>query len=84
MGTLTAFGPQEDFSYPARPADPKARWDLQWTARIRHRSTTSWLEMQGMSMGTANSQQAEQKKCKPKGGLFGGVIGAVTGVGGGC
>ncbi|WP_374531879.1 hypothetical protein, partial [Novosphingobium sp.] len=38
MGTLVAYGPEEDFAYPPRPADPKARWDLQWTARIRHRS----------------------------------------------
>ncbi|HEX7711552.1 MAG TPA: hypothetical protein VF418_11530 [Sphingomonadaceae bacterium] len=56
MGTLTAFGPEEDFSYPPRPANPKQPWNLEWTARIRHRSTTSWMETQGMTMGTANSQ----------------------------
>lgn len=56
FGTLTAFGPEEDFSYPPRPANPKTPWNLEWTARIRHRSTTSWMEAQGMTMGTANSQ----------------------------
>jgi hypothetical protein len=56
MGTLTAYGPQEDFSYPPRPANPKTPWNLEWTARIRHRSTTTWMEAQGMTMGTANSQ----------------------------
>ena len=56
MGTLTAFGPEEDFSYPPRPANPKTPWKLDWTARIRHRSTTNWMEAQGMTMGTANSQ----------------------------
>ena len=92
MGTLTAFGPEEDFSYPPRPAAAKARWDLQWTARIRHRSTTNWMEAQGMSMGTANSSMGQQgpqgqqpkKECKKKGGLFGGLAGAVMGGGNGC
>ncbi len=87
MGTLTAFGPEEDFAFPPRPANPKARWDLQWTARIRHRSTTSWMEMQGMTMGTAEQSQTQQgtqnpKQCKPKGGLFGAMAGAITGAGG--
>ena len=92
MGTLAAFGPEEDFSYPPRPAAAKARWDLQWTARIRHRSTTNWMEAQGMSMGTANSSMGQQgpqgqqpkKECKKKGGLFGGLAGAVMGGGNGC
>lgn len=43
VGTLTAFGPQESFAYPPRPADPKVAWKPDWTARIRHRSTTSWM-----------------------------------------
>jgi len=93
MGTLTAFGPQEDFSYPPRPTAANARWDLQWTARIRHRSTTSWMESEGMTMGTANSdsmgmqgQQAESQpveeapQCKPKKrGGFGGLGKALGG-----
>lgn len=94
MGTLTAFGPQEDFSYPPRPADAKARWDLEWTARIRHRSTTSWMEMQGMTMGldddndSASSDLAGKQpaaECKPKkkkrglGGLGGALGGALGG-----
>jgi hypothetical protein len=55
-GTLTAFGPEQDFSYPPRPTKAGVPWNLEWTARIRHRSTTSWMEAQGMTMGTANSQ----------------------------
>ncbi len=45
VGTLTAFGPEESFSYPPRPAA------LQWTARVRPRSTTSWMQIPGMSRG---------------------------------
>ncbi len=99
VGTLTAFGPEEDFSYPPRPAT--GPWNLEWTARIRHRSTTSWMEAQGMSMGTANSssqqaaqqgeQQPQQPECKPKrrglgglGGALGAAVEAATGSGNKC
>lgn len=79
MGTLTAFGPEEDFAYPPRPADSKAAWHLQWTARVRHRSLTSWMDMPGMAgMAGDTSGQSEQpqQNCKPKGGL-GGLLGGV-------
>lgn len=87
FGTLTAFGPEESFSYPPRPADPKAAWNLEWTARVRHRSTSSWMDAQGMSMGAAGQAQQEatpeggQKQCKPKGlkGMLGGAIGLPSG-----
>ena len=81
MGMMTAFGPEEDFSYPARPANAKEPWNLQWTARVRHRSTTSWMDMPGMP-GQAEEQQQQQgepKKCKPKG--LGGFIKAAAGAG---
>ena len=82
-GTLTAFGPQEEFSYPPRPADPKVPWNLEWTARIRHRSMTSWMEAPGMSMGAMESegQSSPSESCKPRGGL-GGMFGGVLGKGG--
>ena len=88
VGMLTAFGPLEDFSYPPRPADPKAVWNLDWTARIRHRSTTSWMDMpgmgqgmgQGMGMGMADESGAQpaqpRPECKPSRGL-GGLLGSV-------
>jgi len=89
FGTLTAFGPDENFSYPPRPDDANAPWNLQWTARIRHRSTTSWMEAQGMSMGTANDSlsegpEASRPECKPKrGGMFSAIAGGLLGGGSG-
>ncbi|HEX9807487.1 MAG TPA: hypothetical protein VGA34_11370, partial [Alteraurantiacibacter sp.] len=84
LGTLTAFGPEENFSYPPRPADANARWDMQWTARIRHRSTTSWMEAQGMSMGMADEEsETSEQECKPKRGL-GGLLGGVLPGSNGC
>ncbi|MDE8653672.1 hypothetical protein [Novosphingobium album (ex Liu et al. 2023)] len=87
VGTLTAFGPEEDFVYPPRPADPKVAWKPEWTARIRHRSTTSWMQAAGMSMGMQGQQQQEgsgQSNCKPRGGLGGMLGGALGGGGKGC
>ncbi|MEJ6009183.1 hypothetical protein [Novosphingobium aquae] len=89
MGTLTAFGPEENFSYPPRPADPKAAWAVQWTARVRHRSTTSWMDMPGMTggmpagMGSGEGPVPQQPRpnCKPRGlgGIMGGVLTGRTG-----
>ncbi len=83
MGMLTAYGPMEDFSYPPRPADVRTPWHLQWTARIRHRSLTSWMEMQGMTMGAGGQQtgqqpdQPHQPECRPRRGGLGGLLGGV-------
>lgn len=88
FGTLHAYGPEESFAYPPKPADPKARWVLEWTARIRHRSTTGFLVgMEGFGMGAGQGAQAEaadKPVCKPRkkgfGGLLGGAIGGALGV----
>jgi hypothetical protein len=77
MGNLYAFGPEENFAFPPKPADPKARWDLVWTARIRHRSSTSFMVgMPDMAdAGRGAEQPAEKPKCKRGlGGLIGGVL----------
>lgn len=90
FGTLHAYGPEESFAYPPKPADPKAKWALEWTARIRHRSTTGFLVgVEGF--GAQQPESAETPKCKPRkkglGGLLGGAVGGALGVpgaGDGC
>jgi hypothetical protein len=61
IGTLTAYGPMEDFSYPPRPANAATPWNLEWTARIRHRSMTTWMDIPGMpgGMGQGGMGQGE-------------------------
>lgn len=85
MGNLYAYGPEENFAFPPKPADAKARWDLIWTARIRHRSSTSFMvggpDMGAMRGGQANTGEPPAEKEKPKckrglGGLLGGALGA--------
>ena len=67
---LNAFGPEENFAYPPRPDNPRTPWNLQWTARIRHKSTTSLMDIPGMpDMGGMDdprqSQQAQQQHDAP-------------------
>jgi hypothetical protein len=89
VGSLNAFGPMEEFSYPPRPAS--GAWNLQWTARIRHKSTNSWMDIPGMNgaMGMDDSderptsRQQQQQQCRPKRGL-GGLLGQALGGGSGC
>ncbi|MBB3860483.1 hypothetical protein GGQ88_001749 [Novosphingobium hassiacum] len=90
FGTLHAYGPEESFSYPPKPADPKAKWALEWTARIRHRSTTGFL-IGVAGIGDAAADVPDRPQCKPKkkglGGLLGGALSGTLGVpsaGDGC
>ncbi len=87
FGSLTAYGPEEDFAFPPRPASPQVAWNLEWTARIRHKSSTSWMDMPGMpsgAMGQGQGQDTQQppprSDCtRPRGGLggLGGILGGV-------
>ncbi|MBN8808733.1 MAG: hypothetical protein J0I47_10970 [Sphingomonas sp.] len=78
MTQLYAYGPERTFAYPPRPANPRAAWHPDWTARIRYRANTALLlGMPGMggdrsgdgsSNGDANGGK---KKCRPRIGLGG-------------
>lgn len=88
VGSLNAFGPMEEFSYPPRPAT--GPWNLQWTARVRHKSTHSWMDIPGMNgamgMGDDEAQpdpRQQPQQCRPKRGL-GGLLGGALGGGSGC
>ena len=76
MTQLYAYGPERNFAYPPRPANPKVAWRPDWTARIRYRSNTTLIA--GMpGMGNADDDrggggnggdggQPPKKKCKPR------------------
>ena len=81
MTSLYAYGPQDDFSYPARPANAPRNWQPEWIARVRFRAST--MLMSGMpGMGDVGSEdgsseggegQAPQQSTLPRchGGLRG-------------
>lgn len=88
MGSLYAYGPEANFAYPPRPADPKIAWKPEWIARVRYRSNSMWMlngpDMSAM-MGDAGDtgeadEPAEQprprkKRCGGLGGMLGGAMG---------
>jgi hypothetical protein len=67
FGSMNAFGPEENFSFPPKPADPKAVWNIDWTAKVRFRAFSSFMtgmgNMGGMTDGGA-SEPRPKKKCK--------------------
>jgi hypothetical protein len=91
--SLYAYGPQESFAFPPRPANPKTPWKPEWTADIRHRSMTGFLlGMPAMDEAADNGRgrgdQQDKQQCQPKpkkrglgglGGLIGGALGGAIG-----
>ena len=78
MVSLQAYGPQADFAFPARPADPRKPWNPEWIARVRFRSSTMLIpgmEGVGAMSGTQGADTASEpakpakKKCKGLKGL---------------
>lgn len=95
MTNLYAYGPQEDFVYPPRPANPKTPWKPEWTAQIRHRSMNGFLlgmpdeggrsgKRAGNNGSKNGSEQNEECKPKPKKRGFGGLGGLIGGAIGGA
>lgn len=88
IGFMYAYGPEQEFAFPPRPANPKTPWRPDWTAKARFRSTTTvMLGMPGMGqMGdeSGGERGKPRKKCKPSlGGMLGGALGGALG-GGSC
>lgn len=69
---LAAYGKEANFSYPPRPSDPRQPWNIQWTAKVRYRSTTGALmgmDMGGMGggMGGQMGGRGEEGRGQPQG-----------------
>lgn len=89
MVQLYAYGPEADFAYPPRPANPKAPWHVQWTAKARYKSTTGLiLGMPGMDTMSRDESSANdnprdtrerEKQCRPHG--LGGLLKSAAGIG---
>ena len=86
MNTMYAYGPEQEFAYPPRPANPRIAWRPEWTAKARYRATAmSMIGMPGMAGGDDDGAQdaddnprPKRKKCKT-GGLLGSALGLPTG-----
>ena len=70
FGSMNAFGPEENFAFPPKPADPKAVWTIEWTATARFRAFASFMTGMGNSgMGDGGTTPAPKKKKPCKGPL---------------
>jgi hypothetical protein len=77
MYQFVAYGGESNFSYPARPADPKVAWNIEWTVKVRYRSATGGMlgmedpygsagDDDGADSGAADSGKGKKSR-KPKG-----------------
>lgn len=70
FGSMNAFGPEENFAFPPKPADPKAVWNIDWTAKVRFRAFASFMTGMGGGMagmqGMDDEDEGEAPKPKPK------------------
>jgi hypothetical protein len=69
FGSMNAFGPEENFSFPPKPADPKAVWNIDWTAKVRFRAFSSFMTGMGAmgdmsDSGDGSTGPKPKKKCK--------------------
>lgn len=67
FGSMNAFGPEENFSFPPKPADPKAVWNIDWTAKVRFRAFSSFMTGMGAmggAGGTSDEPGRKPKSCK--------------------
>ena len=72
MYTMTAYGNEANFSYPERPSDPKIPWNIQWTTKVRYKSTTGGIL--GQDMGAMGRDTQGEDKPKKKKSIMGELI----------
>ena len=57
MLSMIAFGPEANFSHPARPARAAASWKPEWAAKLRTKST--YMGMLGMDMASMMGRDSD-------------------------
>ena len=77
---VNAFGPEADFAFPPRPANPRAAWHPDWTAKVRYKSSAMLVPGMGGaiqgSQGQGGQGQGQGQPCRPSvGGMLGGMLG---------
>ena len=69
MLSFSAYGDELNLAHPPRPQDPKQPWDIQWTVKLRMKSTTSMPLGEGMaglgSGGPPSSRAASREAPAP-------------------
>jgi hypothetical protein len=63
--TLVGYGDEANFSHPPRPADPRTPWNIDWTVKVRYRTSDSAIL--GMDMGAMMGGAAAPPPAAPPG-----------------
>ncbi len=69
MLQFIAYGEELNLAHPPKPKDPKKRWDIEWSARVRLKSTAMMPLMadeEGNSSGNVSSPKKAKKTADPK------------------
>ncbi len=71
MYQFVAYGGEANFTWPARPADPKVAWNIEWTVKVRYRSATGGIlgmenPYAGMGEEAGERSPADSGKPAPK------------------
>jgi hypothetical protein len=75
--TLVAHGPEENFVYPPRPADPKVPWVQEWAVKARHVARTGSIAGMDMAAMGGGKTKSNKPRCQPEASdMVGGTIGA--------
>ena len=71
---VNAYGPQADFAYPPRPANPRLPWRPDWTVKVRYKSSA--MVVPGLGGAARQGQDNGTQPCRPSvGGMLGGMLG---------
>ena len=64
---MIAYGPESNFAWPPKPANPKTPWNPEWNVRVRTKSTTTaMLGMDMSAMGRRETQPPQEKQSLKK------------------
>jgi hypothetical protein len=67
MLRMIAYGPESNFAWPPKPANPKSPWNPEWNVRVRTKSTTTaMLGMDMAAMGQRGPQPPQEKQSLKK------------------
>ncbi len=69
MLQFIAYGEELNLSHPPKPKDPKQRWDIDWSAKVRLKSTSMMplmaIEEDGSARKTSTSRKTKKRE-EPK------------------
>ncbi len=68
MMQFIAYGEELNLTQPPKPKDPKKRWDIEWSAKVRLKSTAMMplMATEGADSSKASSSKKAKKSDEPK------------------